>query len=275
MVRQVKNRIKEKGPAQKLRIRAGGQVVLMVLLASALILTLGLSASRVTTTETKIDADQEMLKKAFNTAESAIDYYLATGTTGIDAYKNESVGISESADLSVEDVGGNVRVLSFSKTSQIGQIEYFWLVNHNSDGSLGTEYLSKISGVGETLTVCGANRIQVKLDYFYIDKNGNYQVSRSVKTDTDDSNKCIPFDMDSNGGKKSILLTVMPMNQSGVISVRSKRNFPVQGKRIWSTGKVNGVNNTVSVLNTYEVPAFFTEGLISGGGIISGGDGTK
>ena len=264
MVRLVKDRIKEKG-----------QVVLMVLLASALILTLGLSASRVTTTETKIDADQEMLKKAFNVAESAIDYYLATGTTGPNAYKNESVGVSESADLSIEDAGGDTRSLSFSKTSQIGQIEYFWLVDHNNDGSLGTEYLTKITGVGETLSICGTNRIQIKLDYFYIDKNGNYQVSRSIKTDSDDSNKCVSFDMDSNGGKKSLLLTVMPMNKSGVISVRSKRNFPVQGKRIWATGKVNGVNNTINVSKTYEVPTVFTEGLMSGGGIISGGDGTK
>jgi len=47
-----------------------GQVVLMVLLASALILTLGLSASRQATVETKIDTDQEMLKKAFNAAIS-------------------------------------------------------------------------------------------------------------------------------------------------------------------------------------------------------------
>jgi len=265
MVRLVRDRIKERG-----------QVVLMVLLASALILTLGLSASRVTTTETKIDADQEMLKKAFNTAESAIDYYLATGTTGVDAYENKGTGTSESADLWVNNIGGNVNNLSFSKTSQMGQIEYFWLVNHNDDGSLGTTYLSTVSGVGETLSICGTSRIQVKVDYFYIDKNGNYQVLRTIKTDGDDSNKCVTLDMDPDNSNrnKSLLLTVMPMNQAGIISVRSRRNFPVQGKKISATGKVNGVNNTVSVFNTYEVPAFLTEGLISGGGVLSGGDGT-
>lgn len=264
MVRLVKDRIKEKG-----------QVVLMVLLASALILTLGLSASKVTTTETKIDADQEMLKKAFNTAESAIDYYLATGTTGVDAYKNENNGSNELADLWVKEIG-NVTSLSFSKTSQMGQIEYFWLVDHNDDGSLGTAYLSKTSGVGETISICGTSRIQVKVDYFYIDKNGNYQASRSVKTDGDDSNKCVTLDMDpdNSNNNKSLLMTVMPMNQAGVISVRSRRNFPVQGKKISATGKINGINNTVSVFSTYEVPAFLTEGLISGGGILSGGDGT-
>jgi hypothetical protein len=248
----------------------------MVLLASALILTLGLSASRVTTTETKIDADQEMLKKAFNTAESAIDYYLATGTTGVDAYENKGTGTSESADLWVNNIGGNVNNLSFSKTSQMGQIEYFWLVNHNDDGSLGTTYLSTVSGVGETLSICGTSRIQMKIDYFYIDKNGNYQVSRNVKADSDDSNNCVSFDFDpdNSNNNKSLLFTVMPMNQAGALSVRGTRNFPVQGKRISATGKVNGVNNTVSVFNTYEAPAFFTEGIISGGGILSGGDGT-
>ena len=52
-----------------------GQVVLMVLLASALVLVLGLSAAKQATIETNFDTAQEFLKKAFNAAESGIEYY--------------------------------------------------------------------------------------------------------------------------------------------------------------------------------------------------------
>lgn len=58
-----------------------GQIALIVLLVSAITMTIGLSLSRKTVTETKIQTDQELLKQAFNTAESGVDYYLGTGKT--------------------------------------------------------------------------------------------------------------------------------------------------------------------------------------------------
>ncbi|MDD2482862.1 MAG: hypothetical protein PHE71_01085 [Candidatus Shapirobacteria bacterium] len=53
-----------------------GQIAIIVLLASAILLTLGMSASRKTVTDTKVDTDEELLKEAFNTAESGINNYL-------------------------------------------------------------------------------------------------------------------------------------------------------------------------------------------------------
>ena len=112
----------------KNREKMSGQVVLMVLLASALILTLGLSASKQATVETKIETDQELLKKAFNAAESGIEYYLGTGSTNYNGGENEG-----SASLSTKIVGDS-ETLSFGNMTLNGSFDYFWLVNHNIDG---------------------------------------------------------------------------------------------------------------------------------------------
>jgi len=232
-----------------------GQVVLMVLLASALVLTLGLSASRITTTETKIDTDQELLKKAFNAAESGIDYYLATGDK---TYGDDSS--DGSADLSVTNLG-DVKSLSFNSVTLVGGYEYFWLVNHNSDGSLGSTYYSASAN---TVDICSSKKEagSFKVDYFYL--NGTtYGVSRQILES--DGNGCISNFSLSAGS--SLLLTISPIDSAGKIEIKGNVNFPVQGEQISATGKVEGVNNTVTILNRYDV--FLTEGIVSGGDVTS------
>jgi Tfp pilus assembly protein PilX len=61
--------------------RESGQVALIVLIVSAVVLTLGLSTSKRTVTENKITTEEGLLKEAFNVAESGIEYYLSTGST--------------------------------------------------------------------------------------------------------------------------------------------------------------------------------------------------
>lgn len=233
-----------------------GQVVLMVLLASALILTLGLSASKITTTETQIDTDQELLKKAFNTAESGIDYYLATGET---TYQSGD----ETASLEVTNLG-EVNDLSFNSVILEGDQEYFWLVNHNDDGSLGSEYYS---GSNSSVNICTIDNPAVttlKIDYFYLN-GGSYGVSRLVQTTNDG---CVEnFDISNGGLWNSLLLVVTPIDGNTKIKLLGSGKFPVQGKEISATGKVEGVNNTVTILNRYE--AFLTEAVVAGGNVTS------
>jgi hypothetical protein len=241
-----------------------GQVVLMVLLASALVLTLGLSASRITTTETKIDTDQELLKRAFNTAESGIDYYLATGDV------NYSAGTSDgAAELKVSKLG-DVKTLSFNSMSLIGSYEYFWLVSHDTSATgIGTDYYSDSDG---TVSICSVNPTvnpsamgSLKIDYFYL-SGGNYGVGRTVVPTGSDG--CVSnFDISNGGLYKSLLLVVTPVDVAGRIEIKGDQNFPIQGEQISSTGKIEGVNNTVTVLNRYDV--FFTEGIVSGGDVTS------
>ena len=235
-----------------------GQVVLMVMLASALILTLGLSASRITTNETKIDTDQELLKRAFNTAESGIDYYLATGGTSYSA--NDST--DGAADLNVTKLG-DIKTLSFNNVTLVGGYEYFWLVNHESDGSLGSNYYSVVSAP-KVVDICSSKKEMgtFKVDYFYVN-SGVYGVNRQVLPS--DNNGCInDFNLSSGS---SLLLIVSPATSAGKIEISGPDNFPIQGEQISATGKIEGVNNTVTVLNRYDV--FLTEGLVSGGDVTS------
>jgi len=199
-----------------------GQVVLMVLLASALILTLGLSASRQATVETKIDTDQEMLKKAFNAAESGIEHYFGTGST-----KYTGDDIQGSANLSVKSFGDS-RKISFNNVTLPGGTEYFWLVDRTITGTLGTNYYS----TNQTLTT--------------------------------DSTGCIAGNFNLSAGR-SLLLTVTPIGFASKVQLGGSTNFPIQGEEISSTGMVSGVNNTVTILNRYEIPTFMLEAITSGG----------
>jgi len=229
----------------------------MVLLASALVLTLGLSASRQATVETKIDTDQELLKRAFNAAESGIEYYLGTGNTNYSGGENDGL-----ADLAVKTVGNSV-TLSFGNMTLDGSFDYFWLVNHDENGNLGNEYYNSISNP-HNLNVCTVDRSEVKLkiSYFYKSNLGVYGV-RNVEEDT--VSGCVSnFDLSSGN---SLLLSVMPLGKSVKLELTGGVNFPVQGEEISSTGKVQGVNNTVTVLNKYVVPAFLLEAVTSGGDV--------
>lgn len=239
---------------QRLYHQSQGQVVLMVLLASALVLTLGLSASRQATVETRIDTDQELLKKAFNTAESGIEYYLGTGDT---AYESSHDG--GSANLSVKTVGDS-ESLSFGNIILDGSLDYFWLVSHNSDGSLSTDYYSHSTGSLNICTVDGKNAT-FKINYFY--QNGTAFQVKSVVSDT--VNGCVTNFSLTDGN--SLLLSIMPIGSSTNVKLTGATKFPVQGEEIKSTGLAQGVNNTITVLNKYSIPTFLLEAVTSGGDV--------
>lgn len=231
-----------------------GQVVLMVLLASALILTLGLSASRQATVETKIDTDQEMLKKAFNAAESGIEHYFGTGST-----KYTGDDIQGSANLSVKSFGDS-RKISFNNVTLPGGTEYFWLVDRTITGTLGTNYYSTNN---PSISICDQDKKTgtYKISYFYL---SGTTYTRTNQTLTTDSTGCIAGNFNLSAGR-SLLLTVTPIGFASKVQLGGSTNFPIQGEEISSTGMVSGVNNTVTILNRYEIPTFMLEAITSGG----------
>jgi hypothetical protein len=233
-----------------------GQVVLMVMLASALILTLGLSASRKATVETKIDTDQELLKKAFNAAESGIEYYLGTGST-LYGSADSTDGL---ANLSLKSLG-DVQKLSFGYVTLPGGVDYFWLVNHNDNGDVGSTYYSASDS---TINICDsdAGTGSFKIDYFY--KTGT-TISKSTVVSPTDSTGCVK-DFNLATGN-SMLITVSPIGFSPKIEIQGTVNFPVQGEEISSTGTINGVNNTVTVINKFDIPTFLLEAVTSEGNV--------
>ncbi|PJE66956.1 hypothetical protein COU93_01400, partial [Candidatus Shapirobacteria bacterium CG10_big_fil_rev_8_21_14_0_10_36_6] len=102
-------------------------------------LTLGLSMSKSETVEIKINANDELLKKAFDTAESGINFYLGTGGTNYSSPGNNSV-----ADINVSKIGvGNS--INFDEFVSAGSSESYWLVNHLDNGDIGTTYYAGVS----------------------------------------------------------------------------------------------------------------------------------
>lgn len=235
-----------------------GQVVLIVMLVSALVLTLGLSASRQATVETKIDTDQELLKKAFNMAESGVDYYLGTGLT---QYTFDA-GTSSLANLNVTNIGGGSSLASDGVIVE-GNTEVFWLVGH--DNATGDGLSTSVYYTGTTIDICSPTGDgNFKIDYFY--KNGiNFNVSRSYQTT---SNKCIR-NFAVGGGSIPILVAVTPVGSQTKIILTGSVPFPVQGEEISSTGQVGSVNTVVRVINKYQVPTFMLEAITAGGDVLS------
>ena len=244
---------------KKLRIQAGGQVVLMVLLASALVLALGLSAARQATVETLIDTDQELLKRAFNAAESGIDYFVKTD--------NKELGNADSPEggsiVTTEDLG-NQTTLSFDRKVGPENGEFFWLVDHTESGATGSVFYSDSDN---TIDICvdGALSVNLKIDYFY--KEGvNYKVLRGNGTNpiiatTGGVSNCIN---NYTLQPKSVLIVVTPIGVDRQISIKGGYNFPVQGIKIKSTGMVGKVNNLVTIDRPYKlIIPFLLEPVVS------------
>ena len=153
------NKIKNKKQNQ-------GQIAIIVLLASAIILTLGLSASKKAIIDTKVDTDEQLLKEAFNAAESGINNYLNDGNL---IYETGGGG---RANVSSVAIGGD-NVLESEGLILKNKSQFFWLVNHNDDGSIGTNYYGSSS---ISLTVDDDFDGSIKINYFY--KSGSeYKVS--------------------------------------------------------------------------------------------------
>ena len=254
-----------------------GQVVLIVLLISAVVMTIGMSMSKKTVTETKINTDEELLKKAFNAAESGLEMFEGTGETG---YETEDK--TSTAKISTNDMGGDTNYI-MPEATLAGNAAYFWLVNHTINGDIGATYYS-----GGTIQLCAADTFNggVKIDFFYKDAGNNYQVERwgfnlgvgDTKVDgfTDctadicsGDNLCI----DSIAtGTKPVLMVFTPVGSATTFTINGMNTFPLQGQEIVSKGQSGDleslpINRQVTIKNIYSIPSFMLEAITSGGDV--------
>ena len=217
------------------------QVAIVALLISVLVMTIGLSLSKRTTIETTIDTNEESLRDAFNTAESGIDYYLKTGGN---QYIVPSMPAAK-ADISSQNIGGG-NSLDFGEYVSAGSSETYWLVNHNSDGSLGTSYYS-----GTNITVNVGN-FDGALEAVYFYRSGSkYYVKRFGYNFSNDSAKMVTGFEDKTGSStvinispsQPIMIALRPIFDGGNFRIEGSSPFPPQGKEISSTGKVGEVSS--------------------------------
>jgi len=235
-----------------------GQVALIVLLISAVALTLGLSASKKAITDTKVDKNEAELKDAFNVAESGINQYLSIGTTGNDAYINNDN--SATANVTTKTIGSGITISSDGVVLD-GQNSLFWLISHNLDGSICTSSCTTYSGTDIKIDVGSFNQ-GLKVDYFYL--NGTYSVKRYVynfggssvinNATSATSNITIPI-----GAGTPLLISITPIGGNTNLTL-SGGVFPIQGEEITAVGQVgSGVKTQVKTVNKYDIPDFFIE----------------
>ena len=249
----------------KINKKQSGQVVLMVLLVSALMLTIGLSVSKNTVTETKVDTDEDLLKQAFNTAESGVEYYLATGS-------KQYSETNSSATITTVEIGNQSEINSGGVVLN-SEPFLFWLVDHDtSTRSIGTQrFTGNINKICTDSSFTGG----LKIDLFNF--NGTaYSVNRfgynmnngdTVNGFNQINGNCTGNINVSNG----MLLVVTPIGGNTNITINGDTTFPLQGEEITSVGQMkSGVNTKITVLNRFnEIPPFMLDAIVSGDSVLS------
>ena len=243
------------------------QTVIIVLLVSAVLMTVGLSLSKKATTETKLDINEESLKNAFNAAESGINYYLGTGNTKYSSPDNLST-----ADINPRTIEADGTILDFGEYVGVNDSEFYWLVNHLDNGDIGATYYNF-----GTVDVCGTGFTgSLEIAYYY-KSGGTYGVGRSGVNFSSDPSKKVNGFTDMSGdcveintnhlAVNPILITVTPIFNGGRFYVTGFGNFPSQGVDISSTGKtgevsLGQVNKKLRVVQRYKIPYFLLSGVV-------------
>lgn len=262
-----------------------GQVALLVLLVSAVVMTIGLGVSRKTVVTTTVEKNEEQLKQAFNTAESGIEYFLGTGKTQFTAVDNLSQAI-----ISTKNIGEGSTV-NFDQFTLPNNNLVFWLVGHNADGSIDYSTFYR----GNSLSLCvesGFNRA-IKVDFFYRDvlssaykvKRGGYNlmadyvsgftnISPGQGTCAGGYKQVDLAAVVSLGSGTPLLLGVKPIgNGARFYLLGSGPIFPIQGIKISSTGAVGdintGVKRKINVQETFQMPSFMLEAVTAYGSVLS------
>lgn len=234
-----------------------GQVAIIVLLVSAIMLSLGLSMSKQETTQIKINTNDELLKKAFDTAESGINYYLGTGGLNYTSPNGDSFAKITASSIGVGET------INYGEYTPLGNNENYWLVDHKIDGDIGSNYYS-----GTSVNVCSDSyNGEVEVSLFY-----TTGVRRSMLNVT---SNCVTVMMIGS----PLLLVVTPVTSGGKFYVMSNNgvNFSSQGIDINSEGKAGGasinaqslVNKDINIRLRYKLPGFMTSGVMSEGSILS------
>ena len=249
-----------------------GQVALLVLLISAIALTLGLSVSDRIRTNVKVDKDDELLQRAFNVAESAIESYVSRGLTEYEASDGSR------ASVTVAETGGEL--VDFGEFVPQDGYGFFWLVDHDENGEIdyGSHYPD------EQIDICFNQFIGgVAVYYFKLNSLQNrYEVDRRVYnleagyinqgTDLSVEEVCsgyemgiADFDLDEvTNGIVPLLLVIRPIGGGSKMAVAGN-SVPSQGNLIIAEGVSGDASTVVKMLQKFDVGyylSFLVEGVV-------------
>jgi len=115
--------------------QSSGQALIAILLIMAAALTLGLAASQQVVTDLKVTRQQEESAKAYAAAEAGVEKALVGES--VDSPLDLGGGVVNTVEQ--KTVGGNKAVI-WPDSVDKGQGMVFWLVDHDQDGNIGSNY---------------------------------------------------------------------------------------------------------------------------------------
>lgn len=222
----------------KIRNYCQGQVMLAILLLGTFVMTLGLTISKRTIGEIRIDTDEEMLKDAFNVAESGIDYFLKTENGN---YSPENIEMMAKVTRDTE-VFDNTKALVYKNKIEV-----------NLD-------LEKFDG--NSLKIQINRNAKIRLDLFW----GNNRVERFL-FDRQDGSDAISI---SAGGKKYLKIMSIDGKPCDFTIIPSGGKF--EQSVITSIGYAkkidpNGVKTVISTEEEFNIPYFLLDAVTAVGGV--------
>lgn len=250
-----------------------GQVLLLVIMLLATILTVTTAITFKSTTETQITKLEEDSQKALAAAEAAIEYVLKTGVSiaTLDGLGVEA-GITGSAT-----VEGTLEVPTEFITSNISQgNQYtFYLSEPASDY---TSFLSSYNG--QSIRVCFNNSQGLELTLIKSDNtlvryainptdatvitNGTAGSAAAGSCDFTVGGETVSFNnkYELSGvdvGNDNLFLVIRSISTSGKVGLKGGADFPLQGKRITARATtITGVTKSIELFQSYlQIPADF------------------
>ncbi|MCD6225727.1 hypothetical protein J7J95_01440 [bacterium] len=269
---------------------SAGQAGLVVLLLMAVAATIGLIMSRNVMTDVQITRVQEESARAFAAAEAGIESELYSWQTG------EEVSLSfENAEVETdrEEIGNSQSFVTL--TVEDGDFGVIWLTNHDEEKKINT---TTRFFTPSSFTLCWEKQAAVEAVLFY-KEDGTFKTKRwafDAQASSRGNNFSSPLEGVDCGQKESfsepvgaslslpsspaipLFVVVKVYYSSTPLAASASGNFPVQGVRVTSTGKiVSGEEKIVSrrlqVIQTWDLPPLvFLEPLFSQGTVVSTGD---
>lgn len=270
-----------------------GQTLLIILLVSAVILTVGLAIASYTITDIKISQQEEESARVFSAAEAGIEEALKLGAVpegGIVTIGGITAKVTETIQ------GGNKDFDFGGEKFNAGDLANVWLIGHNEDGSFNpTEHFPENGTVkicwGESTTINDSTPA-VEVTLLYKEASGDYKIARGgYDPKLNRGNKFDPAD-DRDGGNCGNLAFAEDISFSGDFSVPSgavpyllrmrllyntasqpiavsaSNNLPTQGRCYESTATIetSGISRKVRRCQFFEAPPqIFDYVLFSGG----------
>jgi hypothetical protein len=256
---------------------------LIILLVTAVILTIGLAVVSYSITDIKISQQEEESARAFSAAEAGIEQALKLSPSSTDEFQ---VGVGEITARVKPEIQGGGQNFDFGATKfPSGELANIWLVEHNENGEINAAthlpYNSEITLCwGSSTTDAPVPALELALAYK--DAAGDYKVIRQgydpssgrtvgfiTPEDMDggncNANLAFAKNIDLAAGNFNLTASDVPYllrlkllynTSDQPLAVSSGNNFPSQGKCYESSAKIeaSGITRKIRQCQFFQAP---------------------